>query len=104
MTEEETRRTSERGEYYVVHPAVAFDVNAPKFSASGSIGGANVYNSGNVKPLGRDQISAMFDRAGILDQAGDVPPAWRSSDADPYPWRRRLSRLADGDEPCDGRS
>jgi len=62
MNEEETRRTSERGDYYVVHPALGHDSK----SLRPSMGGPSPYNSGNVRPLDRDQISAVLDEAVVL--------------------------------------
>ncbi|MBV8769882.1 MAG: polysaccharide biosynthesis protein [Hyphomicrobiales bacterium] len=62
MNEEETRRTSERGEYYIVHPALGLGGKA----AGSSREGPSPYNSGNVRLLESDQISAVLDEALVL--------------------------------------
>ena len=67
MNEEETRRSSERGDYYVVHPALALGGN----SLRPTVDGPSPYNSGNVSPLDRAQISAVLDQALDLKQASE---------------------------------
>ena len=67
MNEEETRRSSERGDYYVVHPALALGGN----SLRPTVDGPSPYNSGNVSPLDRAQISAVLDQGLDLKQASE---------------------------------
>jgi FlaA1/EpsC-like NDP-sugar epimerase len=71
MNEEETRRSSERGDYFVIHPALAFDDTGPRPAFAPS--GASTYNSGNVKLLEHDQIAMVLDQASIIDDADDAP-------------------------------
>ena len=67
MNEEETRRTSERGSYYVVHPALGS--GAKPLRPDGD--GPSPYNSGNVRVLDCEQISTILDQALVLNGAAE---------------------------------
>ena len=69
MNDEEKRRAEERGNYFVVRPAIWSNEESAAAPASATRGITSPYNSDNVEPLTQDQLARMLHGAGIFDAA-----------------------------------
>jgi FlaA1/EpsC-like NDP-sugar epimerase len=78
MNEEETRRSFELEQYYVVRPALSpSSADLPRYAGERTRPVNQPYNSANVEPLSQDQLTRFFLANGLLDERSDRD--WRSA-------------------------
>jgi FlaA1/EpsC-like NDP-sugar epimerase len=72
MNEEETRRSYEIEEFYVVRPAMGPQPGAsPAYDGTASKRVDRAYNSRNAEPLSQAQLTVFLNENGLLDEASE---------------------------------
>jgi FlaA1/EpsC-like NDP-sugar epimerase len=68
MNEEETRRSWELEQYYVVHPALARqNRDVPSYEGSRPVAVDRPYNTSNIEPLSQKELAEFLHSNGLLD-------------------------------------